>query len=160
MTSPPPSRDGAATSPTNVDQHDYATSLDFDAPPARVFEALTTLGGLAGWWTPIVGGDPTAGGELEFGFAGLDEKIVMRVEAATPESSVIWRCLVHSGHPEWQETQIAFELRERRAGRGVLTFRHTGLTPDRDCYTACSSGWDHFLASLLRYAESGKGNPF
>jgi hypothetical protein len=107
-----------------------------------------------------VSGNPSAGGQLEFGFSGLDEQIVMRVEDATHPSKVIWTCVTHTGHPEWEGTTIVFELNQDRDSPGTLNFRHIGLSPILDCYQTCESGWEHFLASLLDYAQYGKGKPF
>lgn len=139
---------------------DFTLEVRFAGARERVFDALTTLDGLAGWWTSLVSGTPTAGGEVELRFAGLDEKIVMQVDHAQPPSKIIWTCLTHTGHPEWQGTTIAFELVQYEHEAGLLRFRHVGLTPVLSCYETCESGWDHFLASLLSYAESGKGRPF
>jgi len=139
---------------------DYARELPFDAPTERVFDALTTLEGLAGWWTPLLAGNPTEGGQIRFGFAGLDEQIVMQVEQAKRPSSVIWSCLTHTGHPEWEGTRIVFELEHGEGASGLLKFRHLGLIPRLSCYETCESGWEHFLASLLDYAEHGTGTPF
>lgn len=151
---------GDAMSPPVMNDRDYTREIPFDASCERLFDALTTLDGVARWWTPIVTGDPTSDGEIELGFAGLDEKIVMRVDTAVRPSSVVWTCLTHTGHAEWVGTTIAFELTQRDDSSGVLSFRHIGLRPILDCYFACESGWDHFLTSLLNYAERGKGNPF
>jgi uncharacterized protein YndB with AHSA1/START domain len=139
---------------------DYTREIVHDAPSERIFDALATLDGLAGWWTPIVRGTPTTDGEIEFGFPGLDEKIVMRVDEAKRPSSVVWRCLTHTGHPEWQGTTIVFELAKDEHQSAVLKFRHIGLSPTLNCYQTCESGWDHFLTSLLNYAEQGEGTPF
>jgi uncharacterized protein YndB with AHSA1/START domain len=139
---------------------DYTREAPFAVAREAVYAALTTLGGLAGWWTPLVGGTPTAGREVEFAFAGLDQKIVMRVDNATPPSNVTWTCLTHTGHPEWQGTTIFFELAQDDDGSGLLKFRHAGLNPTLDCYETCEIGWEHFLASLLSYAEHGRGSPF
>jgi uncharacterized protein YndB with AHSA1/START domain len=139
---------------------DYTRQIPFHAPTERVFEALTTLDGFAGWWTPIVSGAAMTGGELEFGFAGLDERIVMRVEETTRPSTVVWTCLAHTGHPEWEGTSIVFELEPGEDTSGVLAFRHIGLLPRLSCYETCESGWEHFLTSLLEYTEHGKGSPF
>jgi uncharacterized protein YndB with AHSA1/START domain len=139
---------------------DYTADVAFQVPRERLFDALTTLTGLGAWWTPIVSGSASVAGEIEFGFNGLDEKIVMRVEQATPHCAVVWTCLTNTGHPEWQDTQIVFDLLEHAPGSGLLKFRHIGLAPDLDCYSVCERGWDHFLASLVRYAEHGEGRPF
>jgi uncharacterized protein YndB with AHSA1/START domain len=134
---------------------DYTRDMAFDVPDDRVFDALTTLEGLAGWWTPIVRGTPTTGGEVRFGFAGLNEEIVMRVEEAARPTTVIWRCVAHTGHPEWADTRIVFELEP-----GRLRFRHVGLIPRLSCYETCEAGWERFLTSLVEYAEQNTGSPF
>jgi uncharacterized protein YndB with AHSA1/START domain len=139
---------------------DYARDIAFDAPAERVFDALTTLEGLAGWWTPTVGGNPTSSGEIRFAFAGLDEEIVMRVEEATRPSTVIWHCVKHTGHPEWAGTRIVFELEPGEGAPGMLRFRHIGLVPALSCYETCETGWDRFLTSLVDYAERDTGSPF
>jgi uncharacterized protein YndB with AHSA1/START domain len=139
---------------------DYTRNLRFEAPLERVFDALTTLEGLAGWWTPIVSGDPTTGGELRFGFAGLDEEIVMRVDEAARPARVLWSCVTHTGHPEWEGTRIRFQLEPDGDRAGLLLFRHVGLIPRLSCYQACESGWEHFLTSLLDHVAHGTGSPF
>ena len=115
---------------------------------AGVHVALTTLSGLRAWWTPMVTGDPTAGGTLQFGFPGLDEQIVMRVDEATP-TRVAWTCLTHTGAPEWRDSVLTFDLEP------PLTFRHTGIAA-----AAVEPGWRRFLASLADYVDTGVGAPF
>jgi uncharacterized protein YndB with AHSA1/START domain len=134
---------------------DYTTEVPCAVGPERVFAALTTPEGLAGWWTSRVSGDPTAGGRFELAFAGLQERIVMRVDDATPASSVVWTCLLHTGHPEWRDTRIVFGL-----GPGAVRFRHVGLTPQLECRETCERGWERFLVSLVTYARDGVGSPF
>jgi uncharacterized protein YndB with AHSA1/START domain len=139
---------------------DYTRDLQFRASRTSIFEALTTLDGLAGWWTPLLSGNPNTGGEVEFAFAGLAEKIVMRVDDATSPARVTWTCLLHTGHPEWQGTKIIFELTQVDDEHGVLAFRHVGLNPRLHCYDTCERGWERFLASLVSYAQHGEGSPF
>jgi len=62
----------------------YARQLTIGAARPRVFDAIATLDGPRHWWTTVVTGSAAAGGELRFGFAGLDEQIVMRVDALRP----------------------------------------------------------------------------
>jgi uncharacterized protein YndB with AHSA1/START domain len=148
----------AMTAPVTSDR-DFTREIAHDACSERIFDALATLDGLAAWWTPIVRGTPTTGGEIELRFSGLDEKIVMRVNEARRPSAVVWNCLTHTGHPEWEGTKIVFELTKDEQS-AVLKFRHFGLSPTLSCYETCESGWEHFLTSLLNYAERGEGNPF
>ena len=34
-----------------------------------------------------------------------------------------------------------------------------GLLPSCDCYDVCSGGWDHYVASLAKYAAGEAGQP-
>jgi hypothetical protein len=68
----------------------YRSETRFAAPPEDLFDAFTTLEGIAGWWTEQVSG---SGAE--------------------------------------------------------------GLTPVLHCYDTCSRGWDHGLATLHTYIDSG-----
>ena len=140
------------------DDAGYAADGDIAGPIRRVFEALTTLDGLAGWWTPSVTGTPTAGGETTFGFG--DEQVVMRVDRADPPTVVRWTCLVHDKFPDWEGTTINFDLKPLDAGSTGLRFRHVGLVPVLECHGQCSRGWDHYLNSLAGYAVAGAGSPW
>jgi uncharacterized protein YndB with AHSA1/START domain len=138
-----------------VDQ-DYESRLTLNASADAVFEALTTIEGLAGWWTSVAG-DGLTGGELTFSF-GPASQAVMRVDAAERGVGVRWTnvaCMVE----DWVGTTLHFEFEALPAGGTVLRFRHAGLTPRLACYTDCKSGWDHFIPSLRAYVETGTGNP-
>lgn len=141
-------------------QADFACRVSFSAPRARVFDAIATINGLRGWWTPITGGSPSPGGQLRFEFKGLDECIIMQVDRARRPDSVHWTCAMHTGLPEWAGTKVTFNLVERTAKICDLRFRHLGLKPKLMCYDDCRQGWEHFLASLVAYVEKGKGMPF
>jgi uncharacterized protein YndB with AHSA1/START domain/limonene-1,2-epoxide hydrolase len=138
----------------------YEAEIAIEAPRRRVFEALTTLEGLAGWWASSATGSGSPGANFELGFAGLDETITWRVDTVVAPSSAMWTCLRHTGLPDWDGTKIVFELREHDAALTVLKFRHIGLVPELECYEQCHAGWEHFLPSLRAYAERGQGTPF
>ena len=136
----------------------YAAEVRIDAPRERVFEALTTLDGLAGWWVPDVTGSPEPGGQLTFSFGG--ERIVLQVDRAEAPTVVVWTCLEHSKFPEWSNTTLTFDLRGPDADSTALVFRHVGLVPALDCYSLCAGGWDHYLASLASHATGDGGTPW
>jgi uncharacterized protein YndB with AHSA1/START domain len=139
---------------------DYASEFAIDAPPQAVFDALTTIDGLAGWWTTVTGAG-LAGGELRFVFRGdADAPLIMQVTAAERPSTVRWACVAYSPLTDWVGTTLSFDVAPRPAGGSNLKFRHTGLTPRLACYRDCKSGWDHFLPSLRAFVESGAGNPW
>jgi hypothetical protein len=102
-----------------------------------------------------VTGSAAVGGQLRFGFAGLDEQIVMHVDGVRPPETVLWSCTAHTRDGEWTGTKLRFELVERGPQACQLDFRHAGISPE-----AVAEGWDHFLASLASYAEHGLGRPF
>jgi uncharacterized protein YndB with AHSA1/START domain len=133
----------------------YTRQLTIRAARERVFDAVGTLDGPRHWWTTIVTGSAAAGGELRFGFAGLDEQIVMRVDVARPPAAVGWSCTAHTRDGEWTGTKVRFELADRGPQACELGFQHTGIAPQ-----VVAAGWDHFLASLAAYAEHGKGSPY
>jgi uncharacterized protein YndB with AHSA1/START domain len=138
----------------------YSGRVTVRAPRERVFDALATLEGPRGWWTPLVTGSAARGGELHFAFEGVIDKIVMRVDVARRPSAVHWSCVEHSGHPEWVGTQLAFYIVERGPEESELRLRHIGLVPELDCYDVCERGWMHFLPSIAAYVERGQGSPF
>jgi uncharacterized protein YndB with AHSA1/START domain len=134
---------------------EYTRRLVIGAPPERVFDAVATVDGPRHWWTTKVTGSAAAGGELRFGFAGLDEVMVMHVTVRRRPSAVAWSCVEHTRNSEWGGTLIEFRLAAHGPAESELEFRHSGLPAER-----VAQGWDHFLASLAAYAETGTGSPF
>jgi uncharacterized protein (TIGR03086 family) len=138
----------------------YTSHLAVRAPAERVFEAIHSLEGLASWWTPHVSGSNEIGGELRFEFEGLTEHVIMRVEEASAPSTLRWTCVTHTGHPEWAGTEPTFAITRTDADTCVIDFVHVGLAPTLGCYEQCERGWDRFLASIVAYAEVGRGMPY
>ncbi len=134
---------------------DYATRIRIDVLPEKVFEALTTAGGLASWLAPASGPGP---GELRLDF-GAGAPLTIGVLAATPGTEVRWRVESAPMLPEWAGTTIAFTLHRNAAGVTVVEFRHHGLRRELSCYDASVAGWQRYLPSLRGYLESGTGNP-
>jgi uncharacterized protein YndB with AHSA1/START domain/DNA-binding transcriptional ArsR family regulator len=143
---------------TLLENDGFATEIVVAAPREQVYDALTTLDGLAGWWVPDASGSPEPGGELTFRFG--DQAIVMRVDRADRPEAVAWTCISHTKFPDWNGTTLTFELRARDEASTIVAFRHAGLVPDLDCYTTCARGWNHYLASLTGYVEGKGGSPY
>jgi len=145
---------------SGVPANDYAQSISIRAPRERVFDAVATLDGIRGWWTPLASGSAKPGGTMRLEFEGMDEHIDIRVDAITRPFAVEWTILEHTSLDEWAGTKLSFELKPARDGHCILAFRHLGLSPKLACYEDCEAGWEHFLRSLVALAESGKGSPF
>lgn len=133
----------------------YARKLTIPVARGPVFDAIATLEGLRRWWTTIVTGSATPGGTLRFGFSGLDEQIVMRVDEVRPPSAITWSCVAHTRNDEWTGSTVRFGLTDRGPQACELNFRHTGIGRQ-----LVAEGWEQFLASLAAYAERGAGSPY
>jgi uncharacterized protein YndB with AHSA1/START domain/DNA-binding transcriptional ArsR family regulator len=129
------------------DEEGFGLQVTSAAPVEEVVAALTTLDGLAGWWTPDVTGSPAPGGELVFRFGG--RATTMRVEDVDPTGLVVWTCIASEIFAEWVGTSLWFDVRPRPGGGSVLVFRHVGLTPELPCFAVCAPGWEHHLANLM-----------
>ncbi len=136
---------------------DYTGRVTFTRSADAAFMALTTLEGLAGWWSDVAG-DGRVDGELRFYF-GDDVPAIFHVDEAVPATRVQWTCLGYGHLPDWGGTVLTFALAPRSDGGCELSFRHTGLTPKLECFDECKAGWDHFLPSLRQYVDTGIGNP-
>ncbi|WP_018637610.1 SRPBCC family protein [Parafrankia elaeagni] len=130
--------------------------------PEKVYEALTTVEGLTGWWTvdtrwadgPQGRGDAGTGGVLEFRFpvGGFD----MEVVESRPSERVCWR--VVDGPEEWKGTTIDWDLHQNGEYTIVL-FRHQGWKEPVEFMHHCSTKWGSFLMSLKSLVETGAGAP-
>jgi uncharacterized protein YndB with AHSA1/START domain len=136
---------------------DYEKTIRVNADPGALFEALTSLSGLAAWWTDVTGSG-AAGGDLTFWF-DPPEPCVIHVDQATRPTSVHWTVTACDFLPDWVGTRPTFTITPVDGDASELRFRHQGLTPDLDCIEMCTRGWDHFLVSFRDYVEVGRGSP-
>jgi hypothetical protein len=118
-----------------------------------VHAALTTVDGLAGWWTDDTTGDPRVGGELRFEFE--PGGFTMRVVEDRPDL-VLWE--VVDGPAEWVGTRVRFEL-SQAGDYTIVLFRHEGWAEPVEFMAHCSTKWATFLMSLKKLVETGKGEP-
>lgn len=126
------------------------------APVEKVYEALTTQKGLAGWWTPDTTAKPETGSIARFGF-GPDYFKEMKIETLTPYSKVKWLCI--KAFEEWIGTTLSFSL-EPHAKGCILFFRHEGWKDYTNEFASCSFDWALFFRSLKLLCETGKGIPY
>ena len=122
--------------------------------PDGVYTALSTIDGLAGWWTRDTSGDPQVGGEITFRF--LPGTIGMRVSELVPGKRVLWD--VADGPEEWMGTEVSFELSQVE-GYTIVLFEHRGWREPVGFMYHCSTKWASFLLSLKQLVETGTGAP-
>jgi uncharacterized protein YndB with AHSA1/START domain len=128
-----------------------------EASPHEVYEALTTIDGLASWWTRDTSGDPTMGGRLEFLF-GERGTLVMEVVSTRPDENVTWRG-VEGGPEEWVGTTITFDLKAQ-PDETVVLFTHGGWREPVEFMNHCSTKWASFLLGMKAGLEGGKALPY
>lgn len=130
--------------------------LLIEAPVEKVYEAVTTQKGLAGWWTPDTLAKPKVGSILRFAF-GPDYYKEMKVEELKPYSKIKWICL--KAFEEWIGTTLTFELEPHSKGT-ILLFHHDGWKNYTQEFASCSFDWALFFRSLKFLCETGKGIPY
>jgi uncharacterized protein YndB with AHSA1/START domain len=137
---------------------DILHRIGITAAPEEVDTALTTIAGLAGWWTEDTSGDPSAGGVIRFRFAGAPAPggFDMRVVETRPGELVLWE--VVDGPEEWVGTQVRFDL-GRQDGWTIVRFGHLGWPEPSEFMAHCSTKWATFLLSLKQLVETGTGRP-
>lgn len=134
--------------------------VDIDAPPDRVWAALTDPADLAGWWSTKVEevGGPGVGSRLNWTFAG-DFNPVMEITAIKDATEVEWVCV--SGHEPWQDSQFRFQVSGTGDGRARLRFwQDYAVELADDYYGVYNFNWGYYLESLRLLCVTGTGKPF
>jgi len=127
---------------------------------AQVYKALSTIEGVAHWWTEETEGDEQVGGKIRFTFRSetgdIKGKMVMEVQELNPGKNVRWRCV--DGPAEWMGTDITFDL-SQQDDQTIIIFGHRNWREAVEFMAHCSMKWAVFLLSLREYIEKGKGKP-
>lgn len=138
---------------------DIIHRIGIKAPPAKVYDALATVDGVAGWWTTETTGDSRVGGAFTTVFRDHDTekgRMDFDVLKLNPAKEVHWR--VTAGPPEWVGTDITFSLAHEDDQTTVL-FGHRNWREPVEFMAHCSTKWATFLLSLRDLVETGKGKP-
>lgn len=138
---------------------DIIHRIGIRAPAERVYDAVATAEGVAGWWTRDTAAG--AGGDtVHVRFLRHDGAEIGRMEYAltrrAPHRAVHWRML--AGPPEWLGTDVTFDL-SAADGMTILNFGHRGWKEPVEFMAHCSMKWAVFLLSLKQLAETGTGAP-
>jgi uncharacterized protein YndB with AHSA1/START domain len=129
-------------------------SLAIQAPPEKIFQALTTKNGLSGWWTKNLEVTGTVGSISTFRFkSGAFNKMKI---IYTESDFIEWLCV--DGHDEWKGTHITFEL-DNQGEETKVCFSHFGFKEQTKYVGECSFHWACYLFSLKNFCETGKGMP-
>lgn len=140
---------------------DLTITFSVDKSPEEAFNAINNV---RGWWSEGIEGNTTKQGD-EFTYRYRDIHFSrQRLTEVIPGEKIVW--LVTDSHlsflqhkSEWTETRISFEL-STYDGKTQVKFTHWGLTPEAECFSACSTGWDQYVRqSLQKLINTGYGQP-
>jgi uncharacterized protein YndB with AHSA1/START domain len=139
---------------------DIIHRVGIKAPVAQVYAALSTIEGIAGWWTAQTTGvsEPGANIEVQF-YSPSGERMGgmhMEVVALEPDRHVHWRFL--SGPDEWVDTDATFQL-SQDGDYTIVRFGHRNWREAVEFTEHCSTKWATFLMSLKDLVETGRGRP-
>ncbi len=131
--------------------------VEIDAPPEKVFEAITTQTGLRGWWTADSMAEPRVGSVAVFGFYNRRLLFRMRIEKLTPGKKVVWTCL--GENDEWKGTRLIWQISQKE-GTTVLRFVHGDWRSTSGYFAYCNSTWGMLMYRLKDYAEGTAPGPY
>lgn len=139
---------------------DIIHRIGIKAPATKVYEAIATARGVAGWWTQDTTGSATVGGTVHVRFRHKDGKEIGQMDfemtRLEPSREVHWRIL--AGPPEWIGTDVTFQM-SQDGDMTILIFGHRNWREPVEFMAHCSTKWAVFLLSLRELVETGKGRP-
>lgn len=139
---------------------DIIHRVGIKAPASKVYAALSTIDGLAGWWTRKTTGDSRVGRTIAFRFDAPNGEEIggfdMNVVELAPDEKVRWR--VDAGPDEWIGTDVDFAL-SRQGDYTIVRFGHRNWREPGEFMAHCSTKWATFLLSLRDLIETGRGRP-
>lgn len=130
------------------------------APLSKVYAVLSTVEGVAGWWTNQTSGSSKVGETIDVRFHSPDGKeigsMTMKVLALDANKKVQWR--VERGPEEWVGTDVVFNL-SQEGDYTIVLFGHKHWREANEFMAHCSTKWAIFMLSLKELVETGKGTP-
>jgi len=135
---------------------DILHDLTVDAPPAAVFEAVSTPAGLDTWWTWSCTGRPARGETFVLGFTP-EYKWLAQVTRYEPLR--VFELTLTDAQDDWRGTRVLFDL-EPVAGGTVVHFSHMGWADSDAHFRQSSFCWALYLNVMRRHLESGIETPY
>src|SRR5882672_2618980 len=104
---------------------DIIHRVGIKSPASKVYAALSTVEGVAGWWTKDTTGTSKVGGTVEFRFYNDDKTVkgAMGADVVQLDQNKLVQWRVKSGPPEWIGTDITFDLKQE-GDTTIVLFGH------------------------------------
>jgi uncharacterized protein YndB with AHSA1/START domain len=126
----------------------------------KVYDALATIEGIAGWWTQDTSGISETDKTIVVRFHSPDDKEIgsmnMVVKALEANKKVHWKFT--AGPDEWIDTDVIFDLHQEE-DYTIVVFNHKNWRDEVEFKAHCSMKWAIFMLSLKELVETGKGRP-
>ena len=139
---------------------DIVHRIGIKASPAEVYAAVSTIEGVAGWWSRETAGSAGVGETITVRFRSPSGSELATVEMdvleSIPDQRVRWR--ITAGPQEWIGTEVVFTL-ARAGDLTIVQFGHRHWREAVDFTAHCSMKWGTFLLSLRDLVETGTGRP-
>jgi len=139
---------------------DIIHRIGIKAPLSKVYEAVATAQGIAGWWSEETTGESRLGGVITSVFHSPDGREIGRMNyeltKLNPDKAVHWR--FKAGPAEWIGTDVTFDL-SRDGDQTLIVFGHRNWREAVEFMAHCSMKWATFLLSLRELVETGTGRP-
>jgi uncharacterized protein YndB with AHSA1/START domain len=139
---------------------DIIHRIGIKAPLSNVYAALSTVEGVAGWWTRDTTGEAKPGGTVKVRFRSPTGDEIGKMEFEMVElitnKEVRWR--FKAGPEEWVGTDVTFSLSQAK-GQTLVLFGHRNWREAVEFTAHCSMKWATFLLSLRQLVETGSGRP-
>lgn len=126
------------------------------APPARVFQSISTPTGLDKWWSKTSAGGGHVGNQLNLGFGPGFEWTAM-VSKSVADAS--YEIVMDQSDSDWNGTIVGFHL-EPAPGGTQVAFYHTGWPEENQHFRISSYCWAMLLRILKLNLEKGLEVPY
>lgn len=140
----------------------FTVSFLVDQTPGEAFDAINNV---RGWWTEnLEGSSQKLNDEFSVRFGDVHYSM-QKLTEVIPGKKVVWlvtdsRLNFIKDKGEWTNTKIIFDITKQEQKKTMVRFTQIGLTPEIECYNACSNAWnDYILGSLQDLIVTGKGKP-
>jgi plastocyanin len=144
-----------------MDNKNFTATFFTDKSPEQVFNAINNV---TGWWTEnLQGSSQKLNDEFDVHFGEVHYSR-QKLTEVIPGKKVVWlitdsKLNFIADESEWTNTKISFDI-NKEGDKTEVRFTQWGLTPEVECYSACSNAWSDYINNSLRsLINNGKGNP-
>jgi uncharacterized protein YndB with AHSA1/START domain len=135
---------------------DILQDFPIAAPPARVFEAISSPKLIDEWWTLTCTGNPVLGASYHLDFGPTYQ---WQAEVTKAEPGLAFELTMTGADSDWTGTRVGFELAPSESGTHVR-FYHTGWPVENAHFRTSCHCWAMYLRILRRYIEHGESVPY